>query len=177
MAQTLLLGLGGTGMRIVNNVAAELRKKGTAINDGQICCAVLDTNDNDRKKVSKTNTGIPVIGTSREWTIKEYLGMYVHKGVKEWMPESPGLKTETIKDGASQMRVKSRLAFMDAVYSRSLSDLEAVINKMFDVRDDAKIRVMIVSSLSGGTGSGMFIQTALWLRKFFENRKCSVTMR
>ncbi len=177
MAQTLLLGLGGTGMRIVNNVAAELRKKGTAINDGQICCAVLDTNDNDRKKVSKTNTGIPVIGTSREWTIKEYLGMYVHKGVKEWMPESPGLKTETITDGAAQMRVKSRLAFMDAVYSRSLSDLEAVIDKMFDERDDAKIRVMIVSSLSGGTGSGMFIQTALWLRKFFERKKCSVTMR
>lgn len=45
MAQTLLLGLGGTGSRIVNYVAADLKKKRISINDGQICCTVLDTNE------------------------------------------------------------------------------------------------------------------------------------
>ena len=59
MAQTLLLGLGGTGSRIVNYVAEELKSKGIAFNDGNICCAVLDTNDNDRKKLADRGSGIP----------------------------------------------------------------------------------------------------------------------
>lgn len=177
MAQTLLLGLGGTGSRIVNYVAADLKKKRISVNDGQICCAVIDTNDNDRKKLEGTGVGIPVVGTSKDRIIDDYLKMYGNKGVRAWMPESPALLKESMKDGASQMRPKSRLAFMDFIEDRRIQKLEAHINKLFDNRDGAQIRVMIVSSLAGGTGSGMFIQTALWLRKFFAKRKCDVTLR
>ena len=167
MAQTLLLGLGGTGSRIVNYVAEELRSKGISFNDGNICCAVLDTNDNDRKKLADRGSGIPIIPTSKDRTIDNYIKMYANKGVDDWMPASPALLKESMRDGASQMRVKSRLAFLDTVEDRTIQQLERHIEKMFDKRDTAKIRVMVVSSLAGGTGSGMFIQTGLWLRKFF----------
>ncbi len=177
MAQTLLLGLGGTGSRIVNYVAADLKKKKISINDGQICCTVLDTNENDRKKILETGVGIPVIPTSKNRIIDDYLKMYSNKGVRSWMPESPTLLKESMKDGASQMRTKSRLAFMDIVEDRTIRQLETHIDKLFDNRDGTQIRVMIVSSLAGGTGSGMFIQTALWLRKYFAKRKCKVTIR
>ena len=66
MAQSLLLGLGGTGSRIVNNVAMELKKRKIGINDGNVCCVVLDTNEKDRKKIKKKNSSIPVVGTSKE---------------------------------------------------------------------------------------------------------------
>ena len=177
MAQTLLLGLGGTGSRIVNYVAADLKKKRISINDGKICCTVLDTNENDRKKIVETGVGIPVVPTSKDRIIEDYLKMYVNKGVRSWMPESPALLKESMKDGASQMRPKSRLAFMDILEDRTIHQLEMQIDKLFDKRDGTKIRVMIVSSLAGGTGSGMFIQTALWLRKYFSKRKCAVTLR
>lgn len=177
MAQTLLLGLGGTGSRIVNCVADTLKKKHISINDGKICCAVLDTNENDRSKIEKSGVGIPVIPTSKNRTIEDYLKMYSDIGVKLWMPESPALLKENMKDGASQMRPKSRLAFLDIVRDGTIQELQALINKLFDDRDDSKIRVMIVSSLAGGTGSGMFIQTALWLRKYFNSRKCAITLR
>ncbi|MBO5701204.1 MAG: hypothetical protein J6S71_02080 [Clostridia bacterium] len=177
MAQTLLLGLGGTGSRIVNYVASDLKKKKISINDGQICCTVLDTNENDRKKISETGVGVQIVPTSKDRIVEDYLKMYTNKGVRNWMPESPALLKESMKDGASQMRSKSRLAFMDIVEDGSIRQLENQINKLFDNRDGTKIRVMIVSSLAGGTGSGMFIQTALWLRKFFSKRKCSVTLR
>lgn len=177
MAQTLLLGLGGTGSEIVNNVAAELKKRRIQINDGQICCAVLDTNDNDREKIINTGVGIPVIPTSKTRNVASYLQMYSNKGVRNWMPESPALLKESMKDGASQMRSKSRLALMDILEDRTIRQLEIYIEKLFDKRDDTKIRVMIVSSLAGGTGSGMFIQTALWLRKYFAKRKCPITIR
>ena len=177
MAQTLLLGLGGTGSRIVNNVAAELKKKRIRINDGKICCTVLDTNKNDNDNIIRTDVGVPVISTSKDRIIEDYLNMYAHKGVRSWMPESPSLKKESMGDGAAQMRTKSRLAFMDTVEDRTILALEREIDKLFDHRDGAKIRVMIVSSLAGGTGSGMFIQTALWLREYFSKRRCSITIR
>ncbi len=177
MAQTLLLGLGGTGSRIVNYVAADLKKKHISINDGQICCTVLDTNENDRKKILETGVGVPVVPTSKDRIVEDYLKMYSNKGVRSWMPESPALLKESMKDGASQMRPKSRLAFMDILEDRTIRQLETQIDKLFDKRDGTKIRVMIVSSLAGGTGSGMFIQTALWLRKYFSKRKCAVTLR
>ena len=44
-------------------------------------------------------------------------------------------------------------------------ELGALINRVLKNNVNTIIRIMIVSSLSGGTGSGMFIQTALWLRK------------
>ncbi len=177
MAQTLLLGLGGTGSRIVNGVARTLNEKNISINDGQICCAVLDTNDNDNDKINESGVGIPVVGTSKQRIIDDYLKMYGNKGVEDWMPISPALRKESMSDGASQMRPKSRLAFMDTLEDRSIRRLEMHIEKLFDNRDGTKIRVMIVSSLAGGTGAGMFIQTALWLRKYFAKRRCTVTIR
>lgn len=177
MSQTLLLGLGGTGSRIVNNVASDLKKKKVDINDGNICCAVLDTNDNDNGKIKKSNVGVPIIPTSRSSTIAEYIKMYSDKGVDKWMPVSSSLLKESMKDGASQMRTKSRLALMDTIEKKAILELEGYINKLFDKKEDSKIRVMIVSSLAGGTGSGMFIQTALWVRKFFAKRKIPITIR
>lgn len=177
MAQTLLLGLGGTGSRIVNYVADELKKKNLTINDGNICCAVLDTDSNDRSKLINGGATIPVIGTSKERVIADYMKMYAYKNVDEWMPTSPELEEYGMQDGASQMRSKSRLALMDSMEDGTLRELEKHIEKMFDNRDGAKIRVMLVSSLAGGTGSGMFIQTALWLRKFFKKRNCAITIR
>ncbi len=177
MAQTLLLGLGGTGSRVVNFVAADLKKNKININDGHICCTVLDTNENDRKKIRETGVGVPVVATSKDRIIEDYLKMYSNKGVRSWMPESPSLLKESMKDGAGQMRTKSRLAFMDTIEDRTIHQLETEIDKLFDNRDGTKIRVMVVSSLAGGTGSGMFIQVALWLRKYFARRRCSVTIR
>lgn len=177
MAQTLLLGLGGTGSRIVNCVAADLKKRGIGINDGQICCAVLDTNANDNGDIVRSNVGVPVVPTSRDITIDNYLKMYANIGVQEWMPVNPALRTENMKDGASQIRAKSRLALLDTIKSGAIHDLENCIQKLLNYRENDKIRVMIVSSLAGGTGSGMFIQTALWIRKFFKEKNCTITIR
>ena len=173
MSQTLLLGLGGTGGRIVNYVAETLHQEGIRINYSKLCCAILDTNENDRKKIVKTGVGVPVIPMSKDRLIGDYISMYAGRGVKFWMPESPTLKKQSMLDGASQMRPKSRLALLDTIDDGTIDQLSALIERLFNDRDGSKIRVMIVSSLAGGTGSGMFIQIALWLRKYFSERKCS----
>ncbi len=178
MSQTLLIGLGGTGSRVANNVAKSLRSKSIDINDGNVCCAVLDTNESDNKLIENSGTHIPVIGTSKELTIQTYLDMYRHIKPTEWCPDdTPTFLAQSMIDGASEMRVKSRLAFMDTMMDGTLLKLEGIINDILRLRTDGKIRVMLVSSLSGGTGSGMFIQTALWIRKFFDKKNCQCTIR
>ncbi len=176
MAQTLLLGLGGTGSRVVSYVVQELRKKNIGINDGEIACAVLDTNTNDQDKLRENGAGVPIISISKNRTVGDYINLYASRGVKDWMPESDNLRTAPMTDGASQMRVKSRLGFMDTVQDGSIRELENVISALFNRGTTGKVRVMVVSSLSGGTGAGMFIQVGLWLRQFFKrrNQTCSI---
>lgn len=178
MAKTLLLGLGGTGSRVVAHVVKELRKKKADINDGNLACAVLDTNTKDQGKLKKLGVNVPIIATSKDRKIGEYFTMYSHEGVMDWMPDTPTLREESMKDGASQMRPKSRLAFLDVISSTTISDLKDVINTLFDMNArEEKVRVLIVSSLAGGTGSGMFIQTAMWVRKYFDDHNTGVTIR
>ena len=177
MNQTLLVGLGGTGSRIVNIIMKTLNEKKIPVNQGGVTCAVLDTNVNDNKLVEKTGTGIPIVATSKEMEIDEYIAKYQHLGMMDWCPYNKSFGGESMVDGASEMRVKSRIAFMDTMASREIRDLEEVIRKMFVDKQGGKIRVMLVCSLSGGTGSGMFIQMALWLRRFFESRNCQISIR
>ncbi len=174
MAQSLLIGLGGTGSRVVNNVAKELRRNKKTINNGQMCCAVLDTNVNDNEYIINSMTNVPVIATSKAMKIRDYMEIYSYKHMDEWCPQSPSFLTETMVDGASECRMKSRIAFEDCVESGAFRELETLINDVLSNGEGSKIRIMIVSSLSGGTGSGMFIQTALWLRKILSQSDITI---
>lgn len=180
MKQTVLIGLGGTGSRSVNNVAKLLHKKSIKINDGVVTCAVLDTNKSDSEIITGSGTEIPVIRTSDIRNIDQYLSDNAFQTPLEWCPYSERFGEETMIDGASEMRFKSRLAFMDLMEKNErISKLKDVLAKVLpeNAGTDDKIRVMVVSSLAGGTGSGMFIQVALWLRKFFESKGSVVTIR
>lgn len=177
--QTVLVGLGGTGSRVVNNVARMLQERDIAINDGTVTCVVMDTNQSDNKKIKASGTDIPVVPTCDERLIDEYFARYINMRINEWCPYTPSFGQQTMIDGASEIRVKSRIAFMDTIESGKIQQFRNVVEKAFHNRPGKpeKIRVMIVSSLSGGTGSGMFLQTALWLRKFFKEKKVVATIR
>lgn len=179
LKQTVLVGLGGTGSRVVNNVARMLRERDIAINDGKVTCVVLDTNQSDNVLIKKSGTNIPVIPTCEDRKIKDYFARYANMRMGEWCPYSPSFGESNMIDGASEVRVKSRIAFMDTMESTRIHMLQNEIEKVFHNRpgQPEKIRVMLVSSLSGGTGSGMFLQVALWLRQYFERKGCEATIR
>ena len=180
MAHTLLLGLGGTGSRVVAKVAKELEKNSIEINDGAVCCAVMDTDKNDLDKLLDTfgvEAAIPVVPTSSSQTVGDVLRK--HPEAKAWCIEDVDVfKGETMTNGASTMRMKSRLAFLDTYGSMKIRNIEELISKMMTKGDgqDA-IQVMLVSSISGGTGAGMFLQTALWIRNLFKERGKEIKLR
>lgn len=175
MAQSLLIGLGGTGSRVVNNVVKLLKKNKLDFNNGQICCAVLDTNTNDTGDIRSSGTQIPIFETSKPQRISDYFDQYHHLDIHEWAPDSPAFRAQSMLDGCSEVRVKSRIAFLDCLHTNVINELGSMINDVLRNSEGSKIRVMIVSSLSGGTGSGMFIQVALWLRQYLS--KSQITVR
>lgn len=174
MAQTLLIGVGGTGSRVVNNVVKELHRNHQSINTGDIYCAVFDTNTNDTETLIASNTGVPVFPTSKPQKIRDYFDDYSRLHMEKWCPQSPSFMEGSMIDGASELRIKSRIAFLDCMESNVMNRFDVLINDMLKGNTGSKIRIMIVSSLSGGTGSGMFIQMALWLRKRFNVNQITI---
>ncbi len=183
MAKSVVLGLGGTGSRVIAKVALRLRANHRSYNDGNVSLAVLDTDRNDMEKLQDLGINdLPIFATSREGKVQNRIYDYLSESEQmEWFPSSPRVNQTSMTDGAGQMRVKSRLAFMDYLETGAIRELESHLANLFidqaNGQSDGKYRIMIVSSLAGGTGSGIFIQTALWIRNFFESRGASVVIR
>ena len=162
---TLLIGLGGIGSRVVDQVYGWI----PAERRSHVAAHAFDTNVNDISKLR--NLQGAVTQTSERWTV----GQYLHRAdplVKEWFPhEQPELQRKLLTEGAGQIRAVSRLGYRAAMETGHLHGLERQIATIFRARGEEQInsvRVMIVSSLAGGTGAGIFLQTAMYLRELFE---------
>ena len=157
--KTLLVGLGGTGCEIVSRV-----KKKIGVLNTDIQYVGFDTDGE-----WEGTDGINMVYTSKEMTVREYL-----KDIdnwQEWFPDDAMLKTRNMLKGAGQVRPLSRLAFAETMSSNRLGELDDAIRKLKLEAGNVKpnsFRVMIVSSFAGGTGSGMFIQMALFLREYIK---------
>lgn len=155
--KTLLIGLGGTGCEIVSRVKKMINTK-----DPNVQFIGFDT---DGKW--ENADGLPIIYTSRDMTVKQYLDDI--DNWEEWFPDNSSLKQRTMVKGAGQIRNLSRLAFAETLSSGRIGKLEKAIRELQISRGDVRpshFRIMIVSSFAGGTGSGMFIQMALFLREY-----------
>ena len=92
---------------------------------------------------------------------------------EDWFPNHNILMGKTPTEGAGQVRAISRLAFDEAVREGRMQDLEKAIEELYFLDGAAApqaVRVMIVSTLAGGTGSGIVLPVALYIRNFLETR-------
>lgn len=166
LSPTLLIGLGGIGSRIVDEIHGML----TSEEKEFVAIRAFDTDVNDITGKIK-NIRNNVTQTSRNGRVGDYLNA-TDKSVLEWFPhESPGIKRKTLTDGAGMIRSISRLAFRAAIENGAMIPLETQVRELLIARPSelrSSFRVMIVSSLAGGTGSGIFLQMALYLQDLLE---------
>ncbi|MBR6044444.1 MAG: hypothetical protein IKP47_02295 [Ruminococcus sp.] len=162
--KTLLIGLGGTGCEIVSRV-----KKRIGAVDPNVQFLGFDTDGE-----WEGTDGLDVIYTGREMTVRQYLEDV--EGWQTWFPDNASIMQKNMLKGAGQVRPLSRLAFAETIASRRLSKLDEAIKQLKLAKGEispSNFRVMIVSSFAGGTGSGMFLQTALFLRKYIRKNYSS----
>ena len=167
-APTLFVGLGGTGCKIVKKVA-ELCAPEEKENINFLC---LDTNVNDLNDVANGKTKIYWIQTSNTQTVGSYLD-YDEEARKKWFPKNAVMYDKTVSEGAGQVRAISRLALNATIKTGKIRPLYDAIDDLFrKTGKDMKqaMRVVIASTASGGTGSGIILPMSMFIRDYVKEK-------
>lgn len=152
---TLVLGIGGIGCRMAANVADLLTEE-----DRQYVGVVgMDTNVNDLKQLKKR--GMRTIQTSDERTVRDFITEHFYSN--SWFPLNRFTAGKSLLNGAGQIRAVSRLAAIAAEEQGKFLPIKEEIQRIR--KDDGQLTVMVVGSITGGTGAGLFLQIPYYLRK------------
>lgn len=163
IAPTLIIGLGGTGSEIVSKIEEEYRNS-----NERIGYAIFDTDANELRTIKNGGFTGALIQTSENLTVGEYLNSDREAGDK-WFPVHRTLNRKTLTEGAGQVRAISRLAFEAMLRAGGMEPLHHVIDNLYRLNTDTmkqSLRIVVVSSLAGGTGSGLVLPIGLYLRNY-----------
>lgn len=169
IAPTIIIGLGGIGSDICCRVSRQVKDAEQRKRLRFVC---IDTDINDLRRRREEDPRIITIQTSAPYMVGNYLETNTNAR-DNWFPVHNILMGKTPTEGAGQVRAISRLAFEEAVRSGRMAALEKAIEELYFLDGAAEpqaVRVMIVSTLAGGTGSGIALPVALYVRHFLESR-------
>ena len=186
---TLLVGIGGVGCRIAASVY-QMARQSNMLDRSRLSILGFDTDENDYLKLldSKQMDHRNLILTSPARPVWEILTTE-HFQVDEWFVPLDSLTTElrqmNLRNGAGQIRMFSRLAFFTAMTNPDLERkiLEAVnhltrpLGSAQDQPYMGTVNILVAGTLAGGTGSGMFLQTSLYLQNLLKDRGCQTEVR
>lgn len=166
-APTLIVGLGGAGTKIVSRVtklvSEEQRKN--------ISFVVIDTDANELNSVVREYPSAKAIQISDRMQVGEYLWSNPYAR-DVWFPVNNILNSKVATEGAGQVRAISRLIFERAIEQGKMRPLLDAIRDLYTLTPDMSaqaLRVIIVSSLAGGTGSGLLLPVAMFIKKHLDN--------
>lgn len=168
-APTLLVGLGGTGSKIVQRV--RLMAKEHHMEDN-LSYVVFDTDVNELNDIKLKTPDIKVVQTSTKQTVGQYLDQDI-EARDNWFPVNQILNRKTLSEGAGQVRSISRLALNTAIKTGKMTPLQEAVESLYKLNGEASmqaLRVILVGSLCGGTGSGLILPVSLYIRNFLTTR-------
>lgn len=171
--RTLLVGLGGSGGHVLTKLNDLLTPEQKA--KSHMIYIDLDKGDASELEALGMNT-VLISSSDTVRDVIERLGP--NDGVADWIPQNENDKeflSSKTDDGASQYRIKSRLCLANFLRNRNnkLAKLLGSLCTVGSQVSEETLRVMIVSSVAGGTGAGTFIEVALYIREFFRNNNHS----
>lgn len=162
--ETLFVGVGGIGSDIVTRVAKMCR--GTEADN--IRFVAMDTNANDLNEVKNSGARVTHVQTSSTRSVLDYLKKD-EDSRKNWFPNNTTLYSKTVSEGAGQVRAISRLALNATIRNGNIQELYKAIDELF-LKDggDLKqaLRVVVVSTAAGGTGSGIAMIVGMLIREY-----------
>lgn len=169
IAPTLILGLGGTGSRIIEKVSEKVKESENGHSE-RIALVAFDTDINDLSRIRRESPEIYTVQTSTRNTVGEYLGINTNAR-DNWFPVNEMMNRKTLTEGAAQVRAISRLAFDTTLKSGNLTPLHRAIDQLFQIdkdQEEQSLRVIVVSSLAGGTGSGIILSVGMYLSSYLK---------
>ncbi len=162
---TLFVGVGGIGSRIIKAVADRCLNDKT----DNIRFVIFDTDVNDLTRLENGSV-ITTVQTSSTRSIKDYLD-FDDNAKKNWFPNNRILDSKTVSEGAGQVRAISRLALNATIKQGNISKLYDAIDDLYlkDGADKSRaVKIVIASTVAGGTGSGIALETAMITREYLK---------
>lgn len=172
---TLIIGLGGIGSEIVEQIEIRTQNRkntffGKYVRDN-IQFVIMDTDENSirerrqngYKGYSVTLSGDVSVGKCLEWD---------EDARTNWFPKDNIFKNKSIAEGAGQVRAVSRLAFQRAIRVGALEPLHKAIGALFKQsinNTNQELKIILVSTIAGGTGSGVFLPLGMYLKEYMKN--------
>lgn len=161
---TLVVGIGGIGCRIAANISDLLTPEARE----RVGIIGIDTNVNDLTAVAAR--GVRTIQTSDDRTVGEYLmGNPQHL---PWFPLNSFTASKSLLNGAGQIRAVSRLGALATEEKGGFIPIKEEIQRIRANRGDSSngnLTVMVVGSITGGTGAGLFLQLPYYIRKVMQD--------
>lgn len=162
---TLFVGLGGIGSRIIKGV------RDRCVNDSleNVQFVTMDTDVNDLERL-ENGPSIVTIQTSSSRSVAAYL-RNDEVARNEWFPENKILDGKTVSEGAGQVRAISRLALNATIKQGKIAALYKAIDSLYMKNGSDRnraVKVIIASTSTGGTGSGITLPVAMLIRQYLK---------
>lgn len=175
----LLVGVGGTGCRIAEKIKRAAEENGSALSR-RMAILGFDTDTADINRMRANN--MEAVQLSSHSRVGEILDDPDMEDYLKWHPGTEELtweyKNRDMLTGAGQIRLLSRLAFTENLTTKRSIDsalksiqvkLFSAANTSYDPAPTGSVDVMVICSLAGGTGSGMFLPLSIYIRNWFES--------
>lgn len=162
-APTVIIGVGGIGAEICATIA--MREENSSLENVRF--VILDTDVNSIRELHRKGFRGTEILLTDNMTVERCKDSIT--GTQDWYPESDIFNGKPMTEGAGQQRAISRLALDYSIREGKLTPLCEVIQELNELTmDDSEqqMRFYIISSLAGGTGSGLILPLALYLNRF-----------
>jgi hypothetical protein len=185
---TVIIGLGGTGGDVLLRIRKRFCERYGSLSDFPIVSYLWIDTDATENHVGagifaeqiRFGSHEKIMATVPDTTVyTNHLNQHPH--IKEWF--YPGLsKLQTVNEGCGQIRAYSRLSFYHHYNGIRNAISDALVRVSDNKRtqevydryrltvDVTKPQVMVVYSVAGGTGSGMFLDVAFLVKNLCEGK-------
>lgn len=180
---TIIIGLGGTGIDAMLHAKYVIQRKMT-IPEGEkrprrLAFIAVDTDENAFKEKRIGDVRVDpservLIDENRLATFMKDHGLIPHGYLRDWLCK--GINADAITFGAGGIRQCGRFMFINKAtnFINRLTQAAAEtwgggMENGAPFQHDTKYNVYIFTGVSGGTGSGTFLDTAFLVRELFKN--------
>ncbi len=171
-SKILVIGLGGMGCKTVN--AMKRIYSNEFASSSNIRFLAIDTDSNALSKVAVINGGYLSPGESFEIYSSEARNLLIDRPpiVRQWLSNS--VESRPINpDGAQGVRAVGRVMLCGTSKYEALRDyISGIMDELsMNMTETEKLNVVLVAGISGGTGSGTFIDVGYMIRSLLKEKK------
>lgn len=164
----VLIGIGQSGCTI-----ADLSSHKMQNSDVCLRAIAMDTDERTLEDICYA-TAIPMVDSGDLNSVVEALGA---ENIRSWFPcdweqdHTYFTQSLSMNQGSNQWRMKALLSFASFLSKeKSVGVFHDVLDQALAESADHSIELYITASLAGGTGSGLFLPVALYVKKYIESK-------